>query len=105
MSKILKELIKDRDEVSFAKDERAVRKVLSELSKEGIIFIPIETRTYRKIELCTDKQIEEYYLTQLSSMNTQYFQRLKPLEKHIKKERLNDLHQGSLFEGRLYEKK
>lgn len=103
MSNILKELIKDRSEISFAKDERAVRKALSELSKEGIIFIPIAPRTYRKIELCTDKQIEDYYLTQLSSMNTQYFQRLKPLADRIKKERLNELHQGTLFERGIYE--
>lgn len=91
------------EEITFYKDDRPARRKISELSKEGIIFIPVTTRTYRRIELCTEEEIENYYYMQLKSMNTQYFQRLKPLEEHIKKERLNELHQGTLFEGRLYE--
>lgn len=95
--------LKSCDEVTFDKDDRHARKLISELSQEGIILIPVATRTYRRIELCTEEEIEAYYFTQLKSMNTQYFQRLKPLTDYIKKERLNELHQGTLFEGRLYE--
>ena len=96
-------LLREYEEITFYKDDRPARRKISELSKEGIIFIPIATRTYRRIELCTEEEIEAYYFTQLKSMNTQYFQRLKPLTDYIKKERLNELHQGTLFEGRYYE--
>ena len=94
----LKDHLSNQEQIEFTRDERFVRKMISELSKEGIIFVPIATRTYRRIDLCTEEQIEAYYYTQLKSMNTQYFQRLKPLVNYIKKERLNALHEGTLFE-------
>ena len=93
-----KKLLKERKEVKIiGEDNRLLRKAMSDLTEEGIIFIPIGDKVYRRIELCTSDQVEKYYRTQLSHLRTQYFNRIKPLEKHMRKELLDELHEGGLF--------
>mgnify|MGYP001182221449 FL=1 len=93
-----KELLRKRKEVKIIQDDnRPLRKAMSDLTEEGIIFIPIGDKVYRRIELCTSDQVERYYRMQLSHLQTQYFNRIKPLEKHMRKELLDELHEGGLF--------
>lgn len=93
-----KKLLRERKEVKIVgKDNRLLRKAMSDLTEEGIIFIPIGDKVYRRIELCDNDQVERYYRMQLSHLRTQYFNRIKPLEKHMRKELLDELHEGGLF--------
>ena len=94
-----KDLLRERKEVKIMQDDnRTLRKAMSELANnEGIIFVPIGDKVYRRIELCASDQVERYYRMQLSHLRTQYFNRIKPLEKHMRKELLDELHEGGLF--------
>lgn len=99
MSLDYKGLLRERGEVKIVQDDnRPLRKAMSDLaSDEGIVFVPIGDKVYRRIELCSSDQIERYYRMQLSHLRTQYFNRIKPLEKHMRKELLEELHEGGLF--------
>ena len=50
-----KDLLRERKEVKIIQDDnRPLRKAMSELANdEGIIFVPIGDKVYRRIELCT----------------------------------------------------
>lgn len=93
-----KKLLRERKEVKIVgEDNRLLRKAMSDLTDEGIIFIPIGNKVYRRIELCDNEQIEKYYRSQLAHLKTQYFKRLKPLNDHMRKEFLEEIHEGGLF--------
>lgn len=85
-----------------SRDERQVRDIISQLRKEGHIYIPIASKTYRNIKYCSMKQIEHYVRTQISHMRTQYFNTLRPLKNHLSDLKLQEMiEQLDLFEGEI----
>lgn len=68
-------------------EERQIRKAVSELRKEGIIFLPIK-HEYWRIDYVTSDKIEEYAQTQIAHLQTQYFNTLLPIKRYIKDEAL-----------------
>lgn len=84
-------------------NERQVRKTLSRMRKQGIITIALadEPNVRRKVEMCEDKQIEEYAHSNLTSMKTQYFNTLVPIKKYIKDKKLLEMmgHLELIYEG------
>ncbi len=77
---------------------RMQRMKISELRKEGEhIFLSVGRRHYKRIELCTREQKDKYINGRLSSMNTQYFNSVKPIERFMTKEQLDFIHNGGLF--------
>lgn len=65
--------------------ERTVREAISELSKEGIIFIPssIGKGIYVSIEGASEDEIVRYYQSQDKHFKTQYFNKVLPIKKWI----------------------
>ncbi len=92
------ELIKFEVIKTTGRNNRRVRKAISDLSKEGIIFVPTSSHTYKRIEVCTQEEIMAYYLTQIKSASTHYFNKIKPIKNFIKKENIDELHKGTIFE-------
>ena len=72
-------------------NERLVRKLISELRKEGVIYIPVESKLYRHIDLCTVDQIETFAKKQLAHMKKQYFNTLKPLNSALQDVKLKEM--------------
>lgn len=70
--------------------ERTVRRIVSEMRKEGKIMISVkrEPNLRVNIESCTDEEIEAYAQTQIASMGTQYFNTLRPMKQYIKNKAL-----------------
>ena len=66
-------------------DERIVRKAISELSKEGLIFIPssIGKGIYVSIDGASEDEIVRYYLSQDKHFKTQYFNKVVPIKNWI----------------------
>ena len=91
--------IRNKDIIVLEPDtdrNRGQRKMLSDLRKEGIIFIPIGNFTYKRIEKCDREQIDKYINTQIASMNSQYFSTIKPIKDYMTDEQLKRLHFGGL---------
>lgn len=79
-------------------DDRAKRNFISKLRKRNIIYISVGKREYRLIDCCTKEQVEKYINTQIKSMQTQYFNTLKPVKNYMTKEQLDFLHNGGMFD-------
>ena len=79
-------------------NNRSYRDAISRLSKQGIIYIPIGNYRYKRIEQCTDEQVERHFKQQLSAIRTQYFNKIRPLKNYIDDKLWNELHEGGLFE-------
>lgn len=91
--KTIKDLIKDRDHVEFAQgDDRLIRKAMSELSAEGIIFISIGKYEYVKIETATPEQIAKYFGMIASTLRTTYFNRLVMIKGFLTDEQKKELY-------------
>lgn len=79
---------------AFATDERMVRKALSELRKENIIFIPIQNSRIIKgmytlyLEGINDDLLERFVKTRISSIKTQYFNDVVGIKKIVKDQKL-----------------
>jgi len=87
-----------------SKQEREMRKIISEARKEGHIYIPIASKTYRNIKYCTIEQIESFVRTQIAHMKKQYFNTLRPLKNHLSDLKLQTMiEQLNLFEEENYE--
>ena len=65
--------------------ERTVREAISELSKEGLIFIPssIGKGIYVIIDGASEDEIVKYYQSQDKHFKTQYFNKVLPIKKWI----------------------
>ena len=76
---------------------RAVRQAISELRKEGIIFIPssIGKGIYVDINGANDAEIRAYYHAQERHFKTQYHNSLLPVKKWLKR------HNNAKLMGRL----
>ena len=85
-----------------SRDERQTRDIISQLRKEGHIYIPIASKTYRHIDYCTIEQVEHYARTQIAHMRTQYFNTLRPLKSKLSDLKLKTMiEQLDLFEGEI----
>ena len=80
-------------------NEREIRRKISELRKEGIIYIPLYPKQYHHIDTCTITEIETFAKAQLSHMKKQYFNTLRPLKNHLSDLKLQTMiEQLNLFE-------
>jgi hypothetical protein len=89
-----------KNEVNISgKDNRRFRKVMSDLRKQGILFIPLgRNGDYKRIEHCTQHEIDRYANEQIKSLITQYNNTVKPLKNYINSEMLKELHEGGLYD-------
>ena len=96
MQRSWKEFLTRESEIEFSNtdpEERIIRKAISELRKQGIIYIPIRSmyqgfRKYIKFEDATKEQKQSYAKSQLKAWQTQYFNTIVPIKPEIKDERL-----------------
>jgi len=65
--------------------ERIVRSVLSELRKEGILFIPSDQGKgiYIRIDQANRSEIESYAKAQARHFRTQYFNTMLPMKRYV----------------------
>lgn len=69
----------------YPKDEREIRKAISELRKEGIIFIPVGNHTYADVDKheTLKQKAREFAQEQKNALITQYRNTLKPLSQYL----------------------
>ena len=77
---------------------RAVRKVLSDLSNSGIIYVPVSKGYYLHESLAEPEDVEKYFYSQLKHIKTQYQNKVKPLRKLVIDNKLTRL-MGTLDEA------
>ena len=65
--------------------ERIVRSVLSQLRKEGILFIPSDQGKgiYIRIDHANRSEIESYAKAQARHFKTQYFNTMLPMKRYV----------------------
>lgn len=65
--------------------ERVVRSVLSQLRKEGILFIPSDQGKgiYIRIDHANRNEIESYAKAQARHFKTQYFNTMLPMKRYV----------------------
>lgn len=86
------------------KDNRAARQAMSDLSKEGIIFIPMGKRRYVRVERAAKSLVNRHLWSLIRMLRTTYINRIKPLEKYLSEEQKQYLYDGDLFkEGERYD--
>jgi hypothetical protein len=66
--------------------ERTVRNIISELRKEGLIFIPssLGKGIYITIENASETEVVNFYNSQEKHFKTQYFNTMLPIKNWIK---------------------
>jgi len=83
----LKDEIKQKTLVNTSNypQERIVRSVLSELRKEGILFIPSDQGKgiYIRIDHANRSEIESYAKAQARHFKTQYFNTMLPMKQYV----------------------
>lgn len=103
----LKDEIKQKVLVNTADypQERLVRSVLSQLRKEGVLFIPSEKGKgiYIRIDHANRSEIETYAKAQARHFKTQYFNTMLPMKNYV--EDLKLLRMLGRLEGILDEEK
>ena len=78
-------------------NERLVRKAVSELRKEGIIFTPIKSivqsqkHWYAREEVTMNEQMKKYARTQIKSWKTQYFNTIVPIKHYLEEQEFKEL--------------
>jgi len=84
---VLKDEIKRKTLVNTSDypQERIVRSVLSELRKEGILFIPSDQGKgiYIRIDQANRSEIESYAKAQARHFRTQYFNTMLPMKRYV----------------------
>jgi len=84
---VLKDEIKRQTLVNTSDypQERIVRSVLSELRKEGILFIPSDQGKgiYIRIDHANRSEIENYAKAQARHFKTQYFNTMLPMKRYV----------------------
>jgi len=73
------------------KDERIIRKAVSELRKEGIILIPLSAHYYIDVNRCSREDATVFAESQMKAWKTQYFNTVLPLKKFIGEQRFKEL--------------
>lgn len=89
-----KVVLRDRLRVDTTgrKDERAIRKAISELRKEGIIFIPNGEHYYMNADKVNINFAKDFAKAQKKAWLTQYVNTIKPLEKYLDEEDKKELY-------------
>lgn len=73
---------------------RQVRQAMSELRKEGVIYVPVGNNRYQKLNPDVSKereQIEAFVRTQVAHLATQYFNTVKPLKNYVSDAKLKNM--------------
>ena len=85
--------------------ERIIRSILSQLRKEGVLFIPSDQGKgiYIRIDHANRSEIESYAKAQARHFRTQYFNTMLPMKKYV--EDLKLLRMLGRLEGILDEEK
>lgn len=85
--------------------ERIIRSILSQLRKEGVLFIPSDQGKgiYIRIDHANRTEIESYAKAQARHFKTQYFNTMLPMKKYV--EDLKLLRMLGRLEGILDEEK
>ena len=85
--------------------ERIIRSILSQLRREGVLFIPSDTGKgiYIRIDHANRSEIESYAKAQARHFRTQYFNTMLPMKKYV--EDLKLLRMLGRLEGILDEEK
>lgn len=77
----------------YPNEARIIRKAISELRKEGIIFIPVERYLYA--DIARNPQLKEkavaFAQAQKKAWLTQYFNTVKPLKDYLTEEDLKEM--------------
>jgi hypothetical protein len=73
--------------------ERTIRQLLSQLRKEGIIFIPskLGKGVYVRIDIANKEEIEQYAQAQSRHFMTQYFNTMLPMKKYLSDQKRKEL--------------
>jgi len=104
---LLKNEIKQKTLVSTADypNERNIRSILSQLRREGVLFIPSEKGKgiYIRIDYANRTEIESYAKAQARHFKTQYFNTMLPMKQYV--EDLKLLRMLGRLEGILDEEK
>lgn len=79
--------------------ERVIRQILSQLRKEGIIYVPskLGRGVYVRIDHASQIEIEAYAHSQVKHFKTQYFNTMLPMKQYIQDQKLQALF--GQFEG------
>lgn len=74
-------------------ERRKYRNYFSKLSKQkNIIYVPVGHWVYKLIDYCTEEEINNFVRRQLNQMKTQYFNRLKPLQRYVKDHKVQEMY-------------
>lgn len=89
-----KDILRDRLRVSTKNrsDERAIRQAISELRKEGIIFIPNGDHYYINVDKVEIPFAKDFAKAQKRAWLTQYVNTIKPLERFLDEEDKKELY-------------
>lgn len=90
----LKEQVRymDRVIIRSEKEDRPHRIVFASLAKEDVFFIPVETpyfREYVNANYLEPSVVEKYARQEIKRCKSQFFNRVKPLQRYIKDEKLS----------------
>lgn len=84
---LLKEVIRQKVLVNTADypNERVIRSILSQLRKEGVLFIPSKNGKghYVRIDHANKHEIESYAQAQARHFRTQYFNTMLPMKRYV----------------------
>lgn len=97
--KNIKDYLKDpsvKSIITLPTDEnyRQVRQAISELRKDGVIYVPLGNNRYGKLnpEVAKDREmIEAFVRTQVAHLATQYFNTVKPLKNYVSDAKLKTM--------------
>ena len=106
-TRLLKDEIVQQTLVNTANypQERIIRSILSQLRKEGVLFIPSDQGKgiYIRIDHANRSEIESYAKAQARHFRTQYFNTMLPMKRYV--EDLKLLRMLGRLEGILDEEK
>lgn len=91
----LKEVVRQQYMIKTSdyQSERAIRQILSQLRKEGVIFIPskLGKGIYVRIDHASKEEIDVYARSQAKHFKTQYFNTMLPMKKYVQDQHLQSL--------------
>ena len=99
LKEYLKSISSFNTENKSAEEKRVYRKAVSQLSKEGIIFISDHNHNFKRIEIATADEKNRYATEQVNHVKSTYLNRIKPIKQYISDELLiNTMGQLDLLE-------
>lgn len=89
-----KETIKDKKFVDIANNPHAriIREAMGELGKAGILFIPVSSHLYMRVDEATPLDLVEKALhSNVQHLKTQYRNKIKPFRQFISEEKMKEM--------------